>query len=187
MTSNNQKIYVSNTFNDHPCSKQILKKVKTAIKYFPEITKPIILLRFGHKKGAYPVAWVKSCVKSDGISNFEIGFNIAYNPSMVTIFHELGHILRCFIPDVMPKGEESASIYAISRIPGNLIDSCNIPYIGLVPITKVNYYCKLALKMRDINKDIDYIKWIINLINQERGWWWPQYDIYNEIIIPSLI
>ena len=56
--------------------------------------------------------------------------------------------------------EEFCSIFAMSRMPPELIDENRIPYLGIpkIPIEYVPVLCKKALEYRE--KHRDYIRWL---------------------------
>jgi hypothetical protein len=151
-------ILISKTFYEHPFADEIECKVRQAIVFFPELTGDITLVRFGHSKigSKWAVAYADYAKK-------EIGFNVKWNISMQTIFHELGHFLQRSIKEI-PSGEQACSIYALARMPEELVDDCVIPYIGCVPESKIPYYCQLGLKLRNENKERRYIKKLVEII-----------------------
>ncbi len=151
-------ILISKTFYEHPFADEIECKVKKAVIFFPELTEDITLIRFGHSKlgSKWAVAYADYNKK-------EIGFNVKWNISMQTIFHELGHFLQRSVKEI-PSGEQACSIYALARMPEELVDDCEIPYIGYVPELKIPYYCQLGLKLRNENKERRYIKKLVEII-----------------------
>ena len=172
------EIICSPTFHEHPYADEILKKVTKAIEYFPEITTPIQLARHGTKGANYAIAYVRW----HGVVIPEINFNIRFNSSMNTIFHEIGHVLQ-YSDREIPFGEESCSIFALARMPTDLVDSNKIPYIGLVPMDKVQYYCKMALDQRNNQKCRSYIKWLRERLRHDHDpLTWPKFDVFREEI-----
>ncbi len=166
------EIIYSSTFWEHPYAEEIYSKVECALHFFPEITFPIKLSRHGTKGSNFAIAFVRV------IGEPEISFNINFHSSMVTIFHELGHILQHFTDFDIPYGEEAASIFALSRMPDYLIDSDRIPYVGLVPCHRVGDYCRKALEQRKIQRN--YIKWLKTQISIDYDSdTWPKEDIFN--------
>lgn len=168
------EIKLSKTFHEHPKAGEIMEKVKIALEYFPEIDE-ITLSRCG-TRGTFAIAWANK-------KNKEVSFNIEYFPSFNTIFHELGHILQGLTP--IPSGEEACTIFALSRIPDHLIESYDLPYLGLVPVENIRDYCKLAIQQRE-SGNRTYIKWLRERIQSDRekdiNYNWPKCDIYEEKI-----
>jgi hypothetical protein len=158
-------------FRYHPKQREILQKVKTSLEYFPEVTE-IKIGGFG-RKGAEAVA-------TAGYNDKSINFNILYNPSFVTIFHELGHHLQ--FKKLAPNGEKAASVFGLARVPEHLVDSNYIPYIGRVPNDKIKAFCNAAINER-VRGRKQYIKWMEDEIEHQRKihkWVLPD-DSYKEI------
>lgn len=119
---------------------EIQAKVEKALPYFPELD--IVIL------GSTTTA--PACANSQcSVVRFNIENGV---PSYVTIFHELGHLIADpeFCSE-MPSGERACTIYAMARIPPELIDEDRLPYLRppKCPKEMIPVICRDAIQKRE--------------------------------------
>lgn len=109
------------------------------MEYYPELS--AVYVGVSNSKRNH-----KACADVD---NNLIRFRVDLKPTYVTIFHELMHLVQH--SDGSPKTEEFCSIYAMSRMPVDLVDTKEIPYIGTYKFSKKEAIalCKDAVKYRE--------------------------------------
>ena len=141
---------------DNHIDKNVVKeRIEIALKYFPELADETIYV------GILSKDYVNGCADS---LNRIIKFPVNEIPSFVTVFHELAHLAiqkRVEQGERLPlTSEEFCSIFAMSRMPPELIDENRIPYLGIpkIPMEYVPALCKKALEYRE--KHRDYIRWL---------------------------
>jgi hypothetical protein len=167
------KLIIKDAFYFHPKYKEIIHKMGLALTYFPEIETI--------KIGIHGRCGGSGCIANANYSDLSVNFNLHYLPSYNTIFHELGHILQ--FKKKAPNGEEAASIFGLSRMPIEMVESNFIPYIGLAPADMIPSYCQAAIGER-VNGRKQYIKWLFEkLKNDEQACHsWPNASNYNPLI-----
>lgn len=145
-----QPLELKKSFQYHRFPKPTISKTQEALIYFPEIPSPLKIGAIG-QNGGYANA-----LATANWSDKSINFKIDLIPSYITIFHELGHILQFL--KLAPSGEESASIFGLSRIPLELCDVDYIPYFGPIPREHIPTLCKSAIQKRE-SGERHYLKW----------------------------
>lgn len=167
-------------FSEHPTANLIIEKLVKALPYFPELTGEIKVIRIGHKYGT-------ACIANANYHNDAMGFDVSCNPSMNTVFHELGHFMQFQKQGGFPQGEESATIFALARLPEELTDSNTLPYLGIVPRELIREYCTAAIAERNQNGNRRYIKWLKDRISRDRDLGgFPEDAGFDEHITPEL-
>lgn len=137
-------LIIDKNFYYHPKHMVIEKKVRTAIKYFPKITElEITVNRYRHKMAFTAL--------TNTLKHYRIEFGILEIPSYPALFHELAHVAQ-YKYHTIPKGEENATIYGVSRMPAKLCDADDMPYYGIIPRDKVGTYAKIAKKRIELGK-----------------------------------
>ena len=111
------KIIWMKSVTKHKFLEDLERMIPIALQHFPEIE--IVYVGISNPKRHH-----KACADVD---NFLIRFRVDLRPSFVTIFHELMHLVQWDSDE--PKTEEYCSIYAMARMPNELVDD-PIPYIG---------------------------------------------------------
>ena len=116
-----------------------MDKVKNAIEYFPEI-KDDVYIGVIRRKGIN--------IALTDVDNNLVSFNVRVKITYNMIFHELMHLVH---NSNYPKTEESCSIYGLARMPPELVDSNDIPYIlsNVKNIAKIPQKCRDAIKYKE--------------------------------------
>ena len=133
---------------------ELKEKISVALKYFPELKYETIYV------GVITDNSVDG--RADDVNRI-IKFRVNVPPSYVTVFHELAHLAIRWLSEQgvkLPKTEEFCSIFAMARMPPELIDINKIPYIGepRIPKEQIPILCRKALEYR--KKHRNYIQWL---------------------------
>ena len=130
----------------HKFKEELIKKVKEAVKYFPELENETIYVGILDSKD-------DADGRADSVNRI-IKFRIDVKPTYVTIFHELMHVVIRIMHEKGEKvpltSEKFCSISAMARMPPELIDEEVIPYIGTPKVPKhlIPEICRRALEYR---------------------------------------
>lgn len=150
-----QTVYLE-SIKQHYYKKELEKKLQTASKYFPELEKTKVYIGILPKKANpyYDGIAMANC------ENNVVLFKVDVKPTNVTVFHELTH-LALHKNARKPKSENYCSVSAMARMPPELVDEQQIPYIGLtgVPARAIPGLCKQAIKYREKGNH-HYIKYL---------------------------
>ena len=144
------EVILLKSFRAYKWRGEALEKVKTAVNYFPELDEEVIYLGITKRK---------DCSADVDVLNRIIRFQIETKPTFVTVFHELAHIVIYKLSesgkDVPRRSEEFCSIFAMARMPPELIDEDAVPYVGKykVPREYVPKICKKALEYRKTHRN----------------------------------
>ena len=157
LTDVNSRIQALENLVLHPDQKQLFERtayIKT--RYFPELSGLWVYLgvmgKLEKKQNVFASVDVENCV---------LRFNVEKYITNVTIFHELMHIVN-WRNEASPRTEEFNSISAIARMPPNMVDEDNIPYIASttrIKCAELPGICSKALTER-VKGNRKYIKWL---------------------------
>ena len=139
----------------HKYATEIISKLDRALDYFPEVIPPIYI----------GITDTNRFLATVNPSNQIIFWRLDDEPTYITAFHEIAHIAVYLhnktATEKWPKTEEFASIFAISRMPPELVDEARVPYIGVINEPdkgKLPELCRKALEYR--NKGHNYIQFL---------------------------
>ena len=144
------------SMNKHKHKEDVRNRIEIALNYFPELKDETIYVGILDEKD-------DANGRADSLNRI-IKFPVDAIPSFVTIFHELAHLAirkRVEQGEKLPTtSEEFCSIFAMARMPPELIDEDRIPYLGVpkIPMCLIPPLCKKALEYR--KKHRDYIRWL---------------------------
>ena len=130
----------------------VVRKVELAAPYFSELPE-------------IGIGITESCVANASPDDNIIRFNPKYSaPTNVVVFHELTHLLQR--GHGVPYGEESCTIFAMARLPIELMDANSLPYLGNFGCCQemALQICRDAVDMR-ANGHRQYIKWAKGQLN----------------------
>lgn len=139
--------------------KGLKRRLETAINYFPELDDNMVYVGECHpsKHG-----------QADYINNM-IMVTAKNIPGYATIFHELMHLVQHKVEGI-PGTEEACSIFAMARMPPELVENCVIPYVhGLENGFDKKLIPKLCIEALEYRAEghRDYIKYLVCLIKDE--------------------
>jgi hypothetical protein len=150
------KVILLKSMDNHRYKDVIKERIEIALKYYPELSHETIYVGILSEKD-----YAKG--RADSLNKI-IKFPVNEIPSFVTVFHELAHLAirkRVEQGEKLPTtSEEFCSIFAMSRMPPELIDEDRVPYLGIpkIPIRYIPALCKKALEYRKRHRD--YIRWL---------------------------
>ena len=132
-------------------------KLEKSLQYFPELQNNTVYIGI-----------VKIRINTIGYANVDnnmIAFKWDIEPKYITIFHELMHLIQ-FDNNDLPKTEEWNSIYAVSRMPIELVDD-NIPYVchEEIPFCLLADCCRESVKYREAGNR-NYIQFLRKKIDR---------------------
>jgi len=161
-------VYLKSFWLRYPFKLELSRKLEVALKYFPELEDETIYV------GALPEKAIADAVAEP--MDMIIRFNPRVKPTYVTIFHELAHLAifkRVELGEKLPRwSEKYTSIFAMSRIPPELIDEERIPAVTNFPKHKkhlIPELCRKALEYRERHKR-DYVRFLIKAIHGFDPW-----------------
>ena len=162
------KITVLDTlYTSHLKDVGLIKKINCALDSFPELRNRTVYIGLLNRGLDVHFAGVD-------VDNLILSFNrniilsLEKEPELdglnTTIFHELMHIVTSI--KKLPQTEEYCSIYATARMPSDLVDSDEIPYITENGDRKTNAdLCRKAVEFNESGKR-GYIKYLKSLVKE---------------------
>ena len=171
-TSYNQKhdikITVLDTiYTSHLKEAGFIKKVNRILDFFPELKYRTVYIGIIDRNAGFPFA----CVNVDNsilLFNEDIIFNLDVEPNPellnVAIFHEFMHVVTHI--KRLPKTEQYCGVYGMARMPNDMVDSDEIPYITENGDRKVNAdLCRKAVEFNESGKR-GYIKYLKSIVEE---------------------
>ena len=144
-----------------------IEKMNRILDFFPELKYRTVYIGTIDKNFGFNYA----CVNVDNLIilfNESVILNLDAEPNPeslnISIFHELMHVV--VYVKRLPKTEEYCSIYAMARMPNDMVDSDEIPYITENGDRKTNAdLCRKAVEFNESGKR-GYIKYLKSLVKE---------------------